>query len=115
MPHDHDRVRIAAELLGVIVNPPDRLGDVGHHVLHGHVRDEAVVGCDENEAFIHEDLRLLQLAFLVSCFPAASVNPEDDGAVFALGWGVHVESLPGVLRLGVGHVTENFWFGGEER
>ena len=71
-------------------------------VTFGH---EAVVGRDEDEALVHERLRLLLHVGLVARLPAAAVNPEDDRVVLALGRGVDIERLPLVLRLGVGDVT----------
>ena len=69
------------------------------------VGQEAVVGRDEDEALVHERLRLLLHVGLVARLPAAAVNPDDDRVVLALGRGVDIERLPLVLRLGVGEVT----------
>src|SRR4051812_11680204 len=42
MPHHEDRVGVAAVLLGMIVNPAKRLGNVAGHLCHGDVGDEAI-------------------------------------------------------------------------
>ena len=115
MPHHEERVGVAAVLLGVIVNPADRLGDVACHLLDGHVRHEAIVGRDEDEALVHECLRLCLDVGLVAGLPAAAVNPEDDRVVLAHFRGVDIERLPLVLRLGVGDVTMHLRLVSESR
>jgi hypothetical protein len=42
------------------------------------------------------------------------MNPNDDRVVLALGWSINVERLPLGLRHGVGKVTVDLGFGGEE-
>ena len=107
--------RVAAVLPGVIVDPADRLGDVAGHLLDAGLRQEAVVGRDEDEALLHERLRLHLHVGLVARLPAAAVNPEDDRVVLALPGGEDIERLALVLRLGVGDVTMNLWLVSESR
>ena len=85
MAHDEDPVRVAAVLGDVVVDPADRLGDVADDRPHVDVRQQPVVGRDEDEALVHERLRLDLHARLVARLPAAAVNPEDDRQILASG------------------------------
>src|SRR5262249_3549334 len=74
-----------------------------------------VAGGDEDEALVHERLRLDLDALLVAGLPTAAMNPRDNRVVHPLGRGVNIESLPLILRLGVGEVTGDLRLAGEER
>ena len=74
-------------------------------VAHVDVRQEPVVGGDEDEPLVHEHLRLDLDVRLVARLPAAAVNPEDHGQVLRARRRVDVEHLPLVRRLGVGDVA----------
>src|SRR5271157_6426260 len=105
MPLHEDRLWAAAVFLGVIVNPPDRLGNVARHHLDGHIRHEAIVGRDEDESPVHECLWLALNLGLVPSLPAAPVNPEDDRVIDALFGSVDIEGLTLVLGFSVADVT----------
>ena len=115
VPHHEERVGVAAVVLGVVVDPADRLRHVASHLLDAGIRQEAVVGRDEDEALVHERLGLHLHVGLVARLPAAAVNPEDDRVVLALPGGEDVEGLPLVLGLGVGDVTMDLRLASESR
>ena len=103
--HDEQPLRVAAVLGDVVVHPADGLGDVADDGPHVHVRQEPVVGGDEDEPLVRERLRLDLDVRLVARLPAAAVNPEDDRQVLRLLRGVDVEHLPLVSLLDVGDVA----------
>ena len=94
MAHDEEAVRVAPVLGDVVVHPADRLGDVAHDGPHVDVRQEPVVGGDEDEPLVHERLRLDLDVRLVAGLPAAAVDPEDHGQVLRTRRRIDVEHLP---------------------
>ncbi len=115
MPHYEDRVGIAAVLAGVVVGPAGRLGHIMPAIcLIVASGQQTVVGGDEDEALVHERLRLLLDAFLVARLPAAAMNPHDDRMVFPLGRGKDIERLALVFGVGVGQTAMDFRLLGEQ-
>src|SRR5947209_5526882 len=113
MAHDKDRLRIAAVLPGVVVDPPDRLRQVFSDLLDSHVGNKTVVGCGEDEASVYERPRLGRHVRLVAALPPAAMDPENDRLVLAFGRSVDIESPALLFRLEVGEVTVDPRFRGE--
>src|SRR5207244_9191026 len=77
MSHDQKTLRIASVLGDMVVYPVDRLSDVAHDGRHVNARQESIVGRDEYEPFVHENLRFDLNVRLIARLPTAAVNPED--------------------------------------
>ena len=105
MAHDEEALRIAAVLGDVVVDPAERLRHVADDGLHVDVRQQSIVGGDEDEPLVREHLRLDLHAALVARLPAAAVNPEDDRQVLRAWRGIDIEHLPFRRRAGIGDVA----------
>src|SRR5947209_7657074 len=101
MSHYKNCIGISAKLLGMVVSPADRLGNIAGHFLNRDIRYEAIIGRDENEAFVHESLRLLLNASLVALSPAASMNPKNNRMSLSFGRCIDIEHLPLIFGLDV--------------
>ena len=68
-------------------------------------RRETIVDRHEHKALVHESLGLLLQPRLVALLPPATVDPDDDGMIPAVGRRIDIERLELVLRVGVKEVA----------
>lgn len=94
---DDDALGITPVLLGMIMQPTDAGGDVGHHFFDGDGGEESVIDGGEQVAFFGEGLGLVLEAGFIAFFPAASVDPDDDGVALSLSGGVEIQGLEFIL------------------
>ena len=86
----------------MLVNPAQRLRDITNDRVQLHVRQQSIVGGDEEESLFHKDLRFELDAGFIARLPAAAVNPEDHGQVLRITRRINIEHLPFMRRIGIG-------------
>ena len=103
---DEDTVGVSAELPDIFVDPAGGFCDVAGEGFHVDVGEEAIVCCDEDEAFGGEPIGFGEDVGFVSGLPSAAVDPEDDGFIGVGFCGVvDIEDVAWVPGFGVGDVA----------
>src|SRR5207249_1774034 len=111
MAHDEKAIRVAAVLGDMVVHPVNGFGDIVKDINHLDVRQQAIARGDEDQAFLHESLRLELNAGAVPCLPTATMNPENDREIRGAFRCVDVEFLAWIGRFGVRDVALKPHFG----
>lgn len=103
MAHDENAFRVTSVRTNVGMGPGERLGDIFDDALHFHLRKESIVRGNKDHAEVGEELGFELDTGLVTCLPAASMYPKNDGCIFSVGWNVDIENL---TLMAIGDVSD---------